>query len=70
MAEERVRGPASYFPFSENKYGRPISEWRALVRQHYAAKHLELVTMLKSDHGMGRGQANALLAHTLAQDER
>ncbi len=40
------------------------------MRQHYPAKHLELVTMLKSDHGMGHGQANALVAHTLAQDER
>lgn len=63
-------GPASYFPFIEKKYRRPISEWQALVRQHYPAKHLELVTMLKSDHGMGHGQANALVAHTSAQDER
>lgn len=61
--------PASYFPFIEKKYRRPISEWQALVRQHYPAKHLELVTMLKSDHGMGHGHANALVAHTFAEDK-
>jgi hypothetical protein len=54
----------------EKKYGRPLSQWQALVRQHYLAKHLELVTMLKSDQGMGHGQANARVVHTLAQDER
>ena len=70
MAEEPVKGPASYFPSIEKKYGRPIAEWQALVRQHYPAKHMELVALLKNEHGMGHGHANALVAYTLAQDQR
>lgn len=69
MAEEKPKGPASYFPSIEKKYGRPISEWQALVRQAYPAKHMELVAMLKTDHAMGHGHANAIVAHTLAEDK-
>lgn len=68
MADEKVKGPASYFPSIEKKYGRPISEWQAHVRGRYPAKHMELVAMLKDDHGLGHGHANAIVAHTLAED--
>ena len=70
MAEERIKGPASYFPSIEKTYGRPISDWKAIVRAGYPARHMELVTMLKNDHGMGHGHANAVVAHTLAEDGR
>jgi len=63
-----VKGPASYFPSIEKKYGRPISEWQALVRHHLPAKHMELVAMLKSEHGIGHGHANAIVAYTLAMN--
>ncbi len=69
MADQPTKGPASYFPSIELKYGRPISEWKALVRSHYPAKHMELVSMLKTEHGMGHGHANAVVAHTLAEDK-
>ncbi len=68
MTDAPVKGPASYFPSIEKKYGRPVSEWKAIVRQHYPAKHMELVAMLKTDHGLGHGHANAIVAHTLAED--
>ncbi|WP_199554987.1 DUF4287 domain-containing protein [Sandaracinobacteroides hominis] len=69
MSGEPIKGPASYFPSIENTYGRPISEWQALVRASYPAKHMELVAMLKGEHGMGHGHANAVVAQTLAQDK-
>lgn len=65
---EPAKGPASYFPSIERKYGRPISEWKEAVRSRYPAKHMDLVTMLKNDHGLGHGHANAIVAHTLAED--
>jgi hypothetical protein len=70
MADEAIKGPASYFPSIEKKYGRPVEEWLALVRKHLPAKHMELVAMLKADHGMGHGHANALVAHVLAAERR
>ena len=69
MTDERIKGPASYFPSIEKTYGRPIAEWQAVVRKQYPAKHMEIVSMLKSEHGMGHGHANAVVAYTLAQDK-
>lgn len=60
-----LKGPASYFPSIERKYGRPISEWKALIRASELTKHMELVDWLKAEHGLGHGHANALVAHTL-----
>ncbi|MEV7124991.1 DUF4287 domain-containing protein [Streptomyces sp. NPDC093260] len=61
------KGPASYFPSIEKKYGRPIEEWKTLIRAAPLTKHRELVTWLKTEHAMGHGHANALVAHTLAE---
>ncbi|MFG2291159.1 DUF4287 domain-containing protein [Streptomyces sp. NPDC048595] len=63
-----ARGPASYFPSIEKKYGRPIEEWIDLIRASPLTKHSELVTWLKTAHQLGHGHANALVAHTRAQD--
>ncbi|MEV0375925.1 DUF4287 domain-containing protein [Streptomyces sp. NPDC050636] len=64
----KVQGPASYFPSIEKKYGRPVTEWIDLIRVSPLSKHMELVTWLKAEHGLGHGHANALVAHTLAED--
>jgi len=69
MTDKPIKGPASYFPSIEKTYGRPIAEWKTLIRAHGPAKHMELVAMLKDEHGMGHGHANALVAHTLAEDK-
>lgn len=70
MSEEKAKGPASYFPSIEKKYGRPISDWKALIRTALPAKHMDLVAMLKDQHGMGHGHANAIVAHTLSETDR
>jgi hypothetical protein len=64
----RVKGPASYFPSIEKKYGEPISHWKALIRASDLERHMDLVAMLKSEHGIGHGHANALVADTLRED--
>ncbi|MER6217096.1 DUF4287 domain-containing protein [Streptomyces sp. NPDC001674] len=64
---EPVKGPASYFPSIEKKYGRPIPEWTELIRASALTRHMELVSWLKREHGLGHGHANALVAHTLAE---
>ena len=64
----KVSGPASYFPSIEQKYGLSIGEWKVLIRGCGLTKHMEIVGWLKSQHGMGHGHANALVAHTLAED--
>lgn len=67
MATEQVKGPASYFPSIEKKYGQPIEHWMKLLKQAGPMKHMELVSKLKTEHEMGHGHANALVAFFLAK---
>ncbi|MDH6629534.1 hypothetical protein M2271_007370 [Streptomyces sp. LBL] len=62
-----VKGPASYFPSIEKKYGRPIAAWQELIRSSPLTRHMELVSWLKTKHGLGHGHAGALVAYTLAE---
>lgn len=55
-----VKGPKSYFPSIEAKYGKSIDEWIAILRPHAGEKHMAQVAVLK-DLGMGHGHANALV---------
>ncbi|HQY92582.1 DUF4287 domain-containing protein [Caldilinea sp.] len=64
---EKPKGPASYFPSIEKKYGHPIEHWLQVIRTFGPLKHMELVAKLKSDHGLGHGHANALVAYFLAK---
>ena len=60
---EKVKGPASYFPSIETKYGQPVEHWFEILRDAGDLKHMELVQLLKSEHGLGHGHANALVAY-------
>ncbi|TMV11900.1 DUF4287 domain-containing protein [Arenibacterium halophilum] len=62
-----VKGPASYFPSIEKTYGKPIDHWLALIEEQEGMKHMERVALLKSEHGLGHGHANALVAYVLSQ---
>lgn len=66
MSEEKIKGPASYFPSIEKKYGQPISHWLRIVEGQMPARHMEIVAHLKSEHGLGHGHANAIVAHVMA----
>ena len=60
---EKVKGPASYFPSIEKKYGYPVEHWFDLLGEHKEFKHREMVEWLKSEHKLGHGHANALVAY-------
>lgn len=66
-AEEKVKGPASYFPSIEKTYGHPIAHWQQVIADAGPLKHMELVSKLKAEHAMGHGHANALVAYFLAK---
>ena len=57
---EQVKGPRSYFPSIEAKYGRSIDEWIAELRPLAGETHMDQVAFLKAQ-GMGHGHANALV---------
>ena len=59
---EIVKGPASYFPSIEKKYGQPIEHWMSQLDAVRDAKHMEQVAFLKDEFGIGHGHANALVA--------
>ncbi|MGY0558426.1 MULTISPECIES: DUF4287 domain-containing protein [unclassified Lysobacter] len=68
--DQKVKGPASYFPSIEKNYGKPISHWLAVVDAMKGKKHGEMVALLKSEHEMGHGHANALVAYHRAHGQQ
>lgn len=65
---EKLKGPASYFPSIEKTYGRPIQDWLDLVADCLdSQRHMEVVDWLKSEHGLGHGHANAIVAYVKAK---
>jgi Domain of unknown function (DUF4287) len=61
------KGPASYFPSIEDRYGRPIADWLEALDAAGIEKHAEMVAWLKAEHGLGHGHATALVAHYRAR---
>jgi hypothetical protein len=50
--------------------GKPIDYWLTLVGKIKDKKHMEIVALLKSDHGLGHGHANAIVAHVMASKDK
>lgn len=66
-ADGKLKGPASYFPSIEKKYGQPIQYWLDLVADQLdSRRHMEVVNWLKTEYGMGHGHANAIVAYVKA----
>jgi hypothetical protein len=65
--DAKAKGPASYFPSIEKNYGKPVAHWFKVLDSVRDRKHLEQVAFLKTEHGMGHGHANALVAHHKAR---
>lgn len=65
--DTKAKGPASYFPSIEKTYGKPVSHWFALLGTVKDRKHSEQVAFLKTEHKLGHGHANALVAYHRAQ---
>ncbi|QQN69949.1 MULTISPECIES: DUF4287 domain-containing protein [Comamonas] len=66
-SEQKIKGPASYFPSIEKAYGKPIAHWLKILDELHDKKHMEQVAHLKLEHGIGHGHANALVAYHRAQ---
>ncbi len=64
----KVKGPASYFPSIEAKYGKPIDHWIELVKSRSDEPHMARVKWLKEEHGLGHGHANAIVAYVRAAE--
>ncbi|XSG77261.1 DUF4287 domain-containing protein [Herpetosiphon llansteffanensis] len=67
--EPAVKGPASYFPSIEKTYGYAIDHWMTILAGMADKTHMQMVAALKTDHGMGHGHANALVAYYRAQQQ-
>ncbi|MFZ6815154.1 DUF4287 domain-containing protein [Undibacterium sp. Rencai35W] len=66
-ANNPVKGPASYFPSIEEKYGKPVDHWFKVLDKIKDQKHMEQVEHLKTKHEIGHGHANALVAYHRAK---
>ena len=69
VPSEKVKGPASYFPSIEKKYGKSIDFWMKEIKKVSKLAHMEQVAHLKTKFEMGHGHANALVAHFRANNK-
>jgi hypothetical protein len=64
---EKAKGPASYFPSIEEKYGKSMDYWFKQLNKVKTKTHMEQVAFLKTEHEMGHGHANAIVAYVKAK---
>jgi hypothetical protein len=59
-------GPSVVLPLNRDEVRRSIIEWQNIITDCGLEKHMAIVGYRKSEHGMGHGDANALVGWTLA----
>lgn len=65
---DKPKGPASYFPSIEKTYGQPVQHWLDIAADALDTRtHMETVGLLKEEHGLGHGHANAIVADVKAK---
>ncbi len=65
---DKPQGPASYFPSIEKTYGQPVQHWLDIAADALDTRtHMEAVSLLKDEHGLGHGHANAIVAYVKAK---
>lgn len=64
--DKNVKGSASYFPSIEKTYEKSICHWLEILSRINGKKHMEMVAILKFEHGLGHDHANALVAYHMA----
>src|SRR5690242_12818955 len=52
----------------EAQYGKPLSEWIALIQASGKTKHTEIVALLKSSYGMTHGAAHRVALRARGTD--
>lgn len=62
-SESKTKGPTSYFPSIEKTYGKPVAHWLGILDAVRDKKHMQQVAVLKTEHAIGHGHANALVAY-------
>lgn len=68
MAKSMDEATASMIANLKEKTGKSLEQWTAIAAKSGAAKHDEIVKLLKSEHGLTHGYAN-LVAHTALKSD-
>jgi hypothetical protein len=68
MAQSPEAAMQSMVAGLEQKTGRPIGEWKRLVKKSGLEKHGQIVALLKKDHGVTHGYANLIAHQALGSD--
>jgi predicted transport protein len=61
MSDSIKKAIANQMKNLEDKTGKKLDEWKAIVNNSGLSKHGEIVTMLKEKYGLGHGYANMLV---------
>jgi hypothetical protein len=68
MAKSPEEAKAAMIAGLKEKTGKSLAEWLTILRASGKSKHKEMVTLLKTDHGVTHGFANMIALQALGSD--